>query len=132
MLLKYLFLKIYDHLYIAESLIKIGTKKSLDYVKLLIEKSKNNQTKSLAIEALEKIDGKNQFDFYVKNYNVSNDIAFKIKATSYLIKHDRIELIPIFIKRVKQLLTKERSNILIVDDNDQPELVKIISFLFKI
>ena len=116
---------------LASALSRVGTKKSLPDLKEIVIISKKSDTILSAVNAIYKINGGKELDFYLECYHSKRDSFVKKNLIKLICLNGNEEQKEIMIKRVKSLLSKQRKTNWVYSGGTEPELVSIIKFLDK-
>ncbi len=114
---------------LASTLSKVGTLKSITPLKEIVHSSKKSDTILSALNAIEKINGNKEFEFYLKTYEEKKDSFVKRNLISLISKYGDGSQSELMRKRLKSILSRKRKTNWIYTKGTEPEIVTILTFL---
>ncbi len=116
---------------LALTLSKVGSSKSLPDLKEITLNTKKSNAILAAISAIHQINGKNELEFYLDCFGSKRDSMVKKRLIELICLTGNENQKELLIKRVKSLLSKNRTTNWHYTKGTEPELVTIIKFLDK-
>ncbi|MFK7775529.1 MAG: hypothetical protein AB8F94_25530 [Saprospiraceae bacterium] len=125
--------KLKDHLLrvLASTLSKVGTKKSIPLLKEVIKNSKKTDVILSGLNAVNKLNGTNELNFFLKTYEEKKDSFVKKNLISLITHHGNSEQTELLSKRLKSILSRKRKTNWVYSKGTEPEIVTILNFLDK-
>jgi hypothetical protein len=114
---------------LASTLSKVGTLKSIPPLKEIVNFSKKSDTILSGLNAIEKINGSKEFEFYLKTYEEKKDSFVKKNLISLISKYGNSSQSKLMTKRLKSILSRKRKTNWIYTKGTEPEIVTILRFL---
>jgi len=114
---------------IASTLSNVGTSKSIQTLKNIVELSKNSDTIWSAVHAIDKINGMAELDYFVECYGRKKNTYVKSKLIQSISKYGNERHSDLMLSRAKSLLARKRKTNTIYANVQQSELVTIVKFL---
>lgn len=121
----------YDLLYTLLSIGEVGSKKAVDSIKAVLVENNKTDVLSVGINALGKLDGENQVDFFMDLMRKKKDSYVKYALTEQITKFADDRAIDLIIDRIKTLLTKARTTNWGYYGDYKPEFVHAMEYLQK-
>lgn len=121
----------YDLIYTNSTLQVQGTSKSVKSLKNVIQENKKSDLLNTGLYALDRIDGANQVDFFLKMLHDKKDAFVKSTLTELIAKHSDERAIDTIIDRVKKILSRKRMTNMHYGRDQFPEIVHALRYLTK-
>lgn len=114
---------------LASTLSKVGSLKSIPAIKVIVETSKKSDAILAGLNAINKLNGKNELDFFLKIYEEKKDSIVKMTLINLIANYGNISHCDLMTKRVKSILSRKRKTNWVYLNGTEPELVTILNFL---
>ena len=121
----------YDLTYTNSTLQVQGTSKSIESLRNVIQENKKSDLLNTGLYALDRIDGANQVDFFLKMLHEKKDAFVKSTLTELIAKHSDERAIEALIDRVKKILSRKRTTNMHYGKDQFPEIVHALRYLTK-
>jgi len=114
---------------LASTLANVGSLKSIPSLKEIVNVSKKSDPILSGLHAIDKINGNNELNFFLKVYEDKRDSFVKWRLIILIINYGDISQTPLMIKRLKSILSRKRKTNWVHQKGSDPEIVSILKFL---
>jgi hypothetical protein len=116
---------------IGRVLAKHGTIKAIKPMKDIAKNNNKAYVVNCALNAIAKISGSQELDFFIQIFNDNNDKEVKSAAIEILCDYGDKNVIDLLINRAKKILLHKKKKQVTYFYDTKPELVHILGFLIK-
>lgn len=119
----------YTIISICYTLYFVGSLDSISFLKSIIKNTNKSEVISSSLSAINKLNGKNELDYFIETFNVAKETFLKRYLISLISKHGGTEQTEIMIERIKTILSSDRKTNMAYLEGSNPEIITILMFL---